>query len=53
VETFAGEIVQGAVAILLFTSWLISGPFNKSALFSILLILGFVLSIVERKEWMK
>lgn len=53
VETFAGKIAQGAVAILLFTSWLISGPFNKSALFSILLILGFVLSIVERKEWMK
>ncbi|WP_407277706.1 hypothetical protein U5817_13675 [Aromatoleum evansii] len=50
-ERFAGLIVQGAVAVSLLTSWLIAGPFNKTALVSVLLLLGFCLSIVERKEW--
>lgn len=49
----AGRVVQGCVAVLIFTSWLISGPFNKSALFSVLLLLGFSLAIIERKEWLK
>lgn len=49
----AGRIVQGCVAVLLFTSWLISGPFNKSALFGVLLLLGLSLSIIERREWLK
>lgn len=49
----AGRVIQGCVAVLLFTSWLISGPFNKSALFGVLLLLGLSLSITERKEWLK
>lgn len=52
-EKFAGRIVQGSVAVSLLTSWLIAGPFNKSALVSVLLLLGFSLAIVERKEWLK
>lgn len=50
-ERFAGLVVQGAVAVSLLTSWLIAGPFNKTALVSVLLLMGFCLSIVERKEW--
>jgi hypothetical protein len=50
-ERFAGHIVQGTVAVSLVTSWLISGPFNKSELVPVLLLLGICLSIVERKEW--
>lgn len=49
----AGKVVQGCVAVLIFTSWLISGPFNKSALFGVLLLLGLSLSIIERREWLK
>lgn len=52
-EYLAGRIVQGLVAITLITSWLISGPFNKSALFSTLLLIGYCLAIIERKEWLK
>lgn len=49
----AGRVVQGCVAVLVFTSWLISGPFNKSALFAVLLVLGFSLALIERKEWLR
>lgn len=49
-QQFAGRLVQGAVAVILATSWLISGPFNKSALMAVLLLLGFCLAIVEKNE---
>lgn len=52
-EQFSGRIVQGTVAICLLTSWLIAGPFNKSSLVSVLLLLGFCLAIIERKELYK
>jgi len=47
-ERFAGRIVQGTVVVSLLTSWLISGPFNKTELVSVLLLLGFCLSIVTQ-----
>ena len=49
IEKFSGRIVQGTIAICLLTSWLISGPFNKSALFSVLLLLGLTLAIIDKK----
>lgn len=51
-QIMAGKLIQAIAAVSILTSWLISGPFNKTALFSILLLLGFCLSIIERNEWL-
>jgi hypothetical protein len=42
---FAARFLQCAVVVSIVTAWLIAGPFNKTALFGVLLLMGFALHL--------
>jgi O-antigen ligase len=46
----AAMIVQSMIITSLVTAWIVTGPFNKSLLNSMMLILGFCLSLLENKK---
>lgn len=48
----SGRIIQSCVAVSIATAWLIAGPFNKSALLSVLLVMGYALAVADRRERM-
>lgn len=48
--TIAGRLLQGVVVTLLFTTWVITGVFNKLAMFPFLILAGFLIGFLTR-QW--
>ncbi|GGY15621.1 O-antigen ligase family protein [Paludibacterium paludis] len=49
-EVTSSQFLKGSIGVLLVTTWLISGAFNKSDMASYLLMVGFMLGCLNRME---
>jgi hypothetical protein len=51
--TIAGRLLQGVVVTLLFTTWVITGVFNKLDMFPFLILAGFLIGFLTQQQGVK